>query len=157
MGYFMSTHKIFKAVRQSKGLSATKLARDSGVAVATITRFEAGQKDIGLKVLEKALQSIGCDLSDLVDKKNIKKEIYISQQNNVIKSGFTHTVLNTDDDESLIYFYDSKLLYTVCKDNEVSSGYQHLLKNGIIKSAEDIQSDDTVLGFIIDKIKYEIG
>jgi HTH-type transcriptional regulator / antitoxin HipB len=53
-------------LREAKGWSQAELARQSGVAQATISRIEAGTRRVDLDVLERLADSLGVNAVVLV-------------------------------------------------------------------------------------------
>lgn len=54
-------------IREEKGLSQEKLAELAGLHRAYIGQIERGEKNIGLKNLEKIAKGLGIDIRNLVD------------------------------------------------------------------------------------------
>ena len=55
-----------KTVRKSKGWSQEKLALEAGLHRAYIGQIERGEKNIGLKNLEKIAKTLGLKLKDII-------------------------------------------------------------------------------------------
>jgi len=61
-------------IREEKGLSQEKLAGLADLHRAYIGQIERGEKNIGLKNLEKIAQALGVDIRLLVDNSFIDKQ-----------------------------------------------------------------------------------
>jgi transcriptional regulator with XRE-family HTH domain len=58
----LSIGELIKLIRSHLGLSQTALARRAGVPQSTVSRVEAGKKDVSLSTLQKILEASSCDL-----------------------------------------------------------------------------------------------
>lgn len=70
MGVFMSMAQRVKALRESRGLSMSELARRSGVSKSLISRVEAGGEEIRLESLRAISDALGIPHGELLSTTN---------------------------------------------------------------------------------------
>ena len=58
-----------KALRESRGLTQTKLAMESGIPYYKISYYESGQRPVPLWISEKFAEYFGVDVADITDAK----------------------------------------------------------------------------------------
>lgn len=58
----LSIGELIKLTRSQLGMSQTALAKRAGVPQSTVSRVEAGKKDVSLSTLQKILEATSCDL-----------------------------------------------------------------------------------------------
>lgn len=58
----LSIGELIKLIRSQLGMSQTILAKRAGVPQSTVSRVEAGKKDVSLSTLQKILEASSCDL-----------------------------------------------------------------------------------------------
>ena len=59
--------KNIRKIRKEKGITQEQLAFDCNFEKSTISRIEAGRANLTLKTMVKLSQSLGVELTDLVD------------------------------------------------------------------------------------------
>ncbi len=62
-----------RGIRERKGVSLRGLKKTSGVAVATLTRIEAGGYDPRLSTLRRLAKALGVTVAELIGEKSPKK------------------------------------------------------------------------------------
>ena len=62
-----------RTIRKRKGVSLRSLKKLSGVAVATLTRIEAGGYDPRLSTLRRLAKALGVTVAELIGEKPLKK------------------------------------------------------------------------------------
>ena len=62
-----------RAIREGKGVSLRALKRNSGVAVATLARIEAGGYDPRLSTLRRLAKALRVTVAELIGERSIMK------------------------------------------------------------------------------------
>lgn len=58
-----------KEIRSARGITQAELAERIGTTVATISRYESGQREPTLTIAAKLAAALDCSVDDLVERK----------------------------------------------------------------------------------------
>ena len=75
----MTFGQMLRQFREARGLSPEALARESGVPVATVTRFEGGQRAPSLRTTAKLAKGLGVNPMEFADCEDVQRRSAASQ------------------------------------------------------------------------------
>lgn len=90
-----------KTLRKERNLTQKELANKIGVTASTVTKYENGQLEPNIEVLNKIADIFNISISDLIDNNNSKKELHIGHKLLSIRKSFSNEEITADNIDEL--------------------------------------------------------